>query len=799
MSLDEWFGSRIHWLFVAALGLTTAAVFRDFLLPIKSYLFKDIGSDTINSLYPQLVHIADYLRRWGLPEWSFSQGMGQNLYPDSLGDPFNSLLYLLGREKLVYGLAYVAVLKVLMAGALFHTFLRLRQMQPFTAGIFGLCLAFCGSMIVGGTWYVYSTTVVYAALALIASECLFLRRHTWLFPLTVALIAALNAIYIYLFGVFILSYLIVRYLEHDCRDSLTFPQLAARAVGLGLIGLALAAVFTLPSAMQMLESPRGGGPASARARLFGAPVFSLGDVRYYATIILRSYSSDLLGTGSAFRGWANYAEAPIHYCGLLCLLLAPQVFRTAWGQLRLAFSALTVGALLVHVFPWLRHAFWLFSGDWFRALSLFVSILLLLFSARALDAIVRRGSLNVPLLAGTWIVLMILLYFPYDFGGSQAVNETARVTAAVFLTLETVLTLALAQPQLRTIGQASLLAVVSLELFVFSSPAVNARPVVTVKELHERIGYSDETIDALRAIRAHDVGFFRVEKDYASSPAADRGLNDAKAQGYFGTSSFHSFNQPNYIRFLAGMGVIDPRVPEQTTWAPGLGERPVLQTFASLRYWLIRGDYRQQANTAQLLGSVGQVKILRNENFIPLGFGLESYVLESECRRLTGTAKDAVLLEAVIVPDSAARSYSRFAHWGSSSFPARYSFPEYAADARRCARNAMITASWDQNRIEGGFQSASPQVLVFSIPFDRGWTVRVDGRPAALRRIDFGVTGLEVGPGRHAIALRYRPPFVGEGLLLSVIGLLALATVGVLSISQRIHSSPPGGKVQTRS
>ena len=785
VSLGERLGGRMAWLFAALLGLTTAVLFRDFLWPIKSYLFRDIGSDTINSLYPQLDHIAAYLRRWGLPAWSFNQGMGQNIYPDSLGDPFNWLLYLLGPARVAYGLAYVAVLKVLIAGALFYAYLRLRRIERFAASIVSLCYAFCGTMILGGTWYVYSTTAVYAPIALIACECLLQRRRTWVFPLTVALIAALNPIYIWLFGIFVVVYLMVRYLEHDARDTLTILQLALRAAGLGLLGIAIAAVFVLPSALTMLQSPRGGGPASARSALLHAPVFALGAPLYYASIVLRSFSSDMLGTGSSFRGWSNYAESPMHYCGLLSLLLAPQLFSSLAGRVQAVIGALAAGALLVYALPWLRHAFWLFSGDWFRTLSLFLSILLLLFSARALHAVVVDRSCNPVLLIGTCALLLALLYFPYTFQHDRGnpVNEALQDAAAAFLVIETILLLALSRPNLRMAAEVGLLITVPLELILLSSPSVNDRPVISIDELGQRTGYADQTIDALRLIHRQDPGFFRVEKNYSSSPAAFAGLNDAKVQGYFGTSSFHSFNQPNYIRFLAGMGVIDPTVPAQTSWAPGLARRPVLDAFASVKYWLFRGDYRQApflSNTTRLVDSTGQVQVLENKYFIPLGFGLGRYASESQCRALSVNDRDAVLLEAFVIPDSAIAHYSRFARWDSGSGSV-YGIPEYIADARRCAQNAMSDLRWDQNRIEGSFSCPTPQILVLSIPFDAGWTARLDGKITPLRRIDFGLTGLEIDPGRHSIALRYRPPLVREGLVISVAGLLALAGIGVVS------------------
>lgn len=87
---------------VTLLVLLTAgmamALFREFLFLQKLYLFKDIGRDTVNVFFPRYVHIADMLRGGVVLQWSFQRGMGQNLFPAGLGDPFNRILPVAGPD-----------------------------------------------------------------------------------------------------------------------------------------------------------------------------------------------------------------------------------------------------------------------------------------------------------------------------------------------------------------------------------------------------------------------------------------------------------------------------------------------------------------------------------------------------------------------------------------------------------------------------------------------------------------------------------------------------------------------------
>src|SRR3954463_13156193 len=86
-------GARDYVVLLALLVACTMAVFHDFLLLNKTYLFKDIGSGSINAVHPHLVLLIAYLRESGIPFWSFRQGMGQNVFApgglaSSVGDPF---------------------------------------------------------------------------------------------------------------------------------------------------------------------------------------------------------------------------------------------------------------------------------------------------------------------------------------------------------------------------------------------------------------------------------------------------------------------------------------------------------------------------------------------------------------------------------------------------------------------------------------------------------------------------------------------------------------------------------------
>jgi hypothetical protein len=107
-------GRKAPLVVIGLIALICSAVFLDYLLFEKTYFFKDIGSDTCNLSYPYLGHVADYIKQFGVPKWSFNFGMGQSLFPFFLRDPFDILLYMAGKEHLYFGIVFKEVAKIIL-------------------------------------------------------------------------------------------------------------------------------------------------------------------------------------------------------------------------------------------------------------------------------------------------------------------------------------------------------------------------------------------------------------------------------------------------------------------------------------------------------------------------------------------------------------------------------------------------------------------------------------------------------------------------------------------------------------
>jgi hypothetical protein len=747
-------------------GIIALAVYWKFLTFQEAYLFRDVGSDSVNIAYPQVRHLFEYLRTEGAPGWSFNQGLGQDLYPFSWNDPFLLLLFAFRGANLPFGFIYMELAKLFAAGTFFYLFLRESKLVESACVAGALLYSFSSYIVLAGAWSSFSTEAVCCALLLYALER-FLRGGDWrLVPVALGLLALLQPFLLLPYALFFGPFAAVRFLDEKVGSPRACAAFLLRFFGAAVLGAALSGVFLLSDVRQMLMSPRG-GDASLFRMLSSAPVFALGGVVERVTALLRLYSSDLLGTGFAFRGWANYLEAPLFYCGLSALLLAPQAFAFMDARRRKLYGALAALILLPVVFPYFRYAFWAFGGNYYRTLSLFFVVAVLLLAATAWSRIETTKGVGRGTLAATLLVLLALLYGVPEAVGAPVI-EARRATIACLLIVDAALIFAMGLRKCAGFARPALLALIGFEAAWASWTTVVLRDVLTADELSAKTGYNDDTVEALAAIARADSSFYRVEKNYLSNPAFHAGLNDAKVQGYFGTTSYAQFNEPSYVAFLSEAGVVDPAKESDTRWLRGLRAYEKLMTLVGVKYFLAEGEKPVPARfAADPFGRYGDVTIYRNGRAFPLGVAFDRCLLRSEFRTLAQPERESALLDAFVVDDEAAcLGFPRFEPDSAPRGEAR----RYDASVRARKEEALILTARAQNEVAGTATLRSRKLLFFSIPFDAGWAARVDGAPEALARVDGGLIGLPLGAGTHRVELRFVPPLRDAGAALSLAG-----------------------------
>lgn len=102
----------------------------------------------------------------------------------------------------------------------------------------------------------------------------------------------------------------------------------------------------------------------------------------------------------------------------------------------------------------------------------------------------------------------------------------------------------------------------------------------------------------------------------------------------------------------------------------------------------------------------------------------------------------------------------------------------YAEQIEALRAESLDNVETNWRGLTGTISVSKDKFLCFSIPYDKGWTVYVDGKKAKLVQANIGFMGVELPTGDHDIELKYWPPGLTMGIVLSGIGL-----VGVIGLA----------------
>ena len=757
------------WLILLGLqGLLALLVLRDFLFGGLHFAYIDIGNDTYRQFVPYAMHLARTVAREGFPGWSFEIGLGG---PTAWlpGDAFALLNVIGGPDNVLPLRIWIYLLKIVLGGTSFFLLLRCMVTRWETAVIGALAYSFCGFVVVNGQWDPEATEFVFVPLILWAIVRHLRSGDLVVFPLVLALALVCGAFFVPL-SVFLLL-TCVAFVVTSSEPGAMFKRWLTGILPLAVIGYLLAAPLLLPVILQVLDSPRIGGGQSLFQKIWQDSLV-LNDWWLILAQIGGIFHKDIFGIGNAFQGYWNYLEGPEFFIGVTLFLLIPQLSRGSAVDRKVLLIA-ACGIAVYFMFPLIRYAAMGFAVPYFRVSTLWISVILLLLAVRALDQVIERG-LDGRLLAVSVAGYLLLLFLVATGDMGTRVSEAHVVKIVDLATLAgALLLLALLKILPARWLPLAILCAVLIETVQIAYPSyVEGRMPVS----RQRNAYSDASLEALREIRAMDKGVFRVEKTYDSVALAD-----AMAQDYMGIKSYSSHGS-GVVAFHIGTGLIPPTAGaaiNYTNWLPHAGARFMLNTLLGVKYIIARKPLQWPGFEA--VREARGYFIYRNVAALPLGIVQTKQVTASALSRLKALSqvnanimRDIVMINAVVVDKFIPEYGDQFdldELLGAKSMVLQ---DRYFGPAMALQETGLRIEQFSSNHIAGRINPAKAGILVFSIPYSRGWSLKIDGKETPMIRANFGMLATPVQPGAHSVELDFHLPGKGAGLLLGALGLALL-------------------------
>ena len=169
-----------------------------------------------------------------------------------------------------------------------------------------------------------------------------------------------------------------------------------------------------------------------------------------------------------------------------------------------------------------------------------------------------------------------------------------------------------------------------------------------------------------------------------------------------------------------------------------------------------------------------------------MGFTFDSYIRDDDYSAMKkGEMTDRLLVKDIILTEEQCAKYGKYMQEDDHAGEEVMSEEDFA---RHC-RNRAACACSEFEFTTSGFRAVSDiekeNLVFFSVPYDPGFTARVDGEEVVIEKVDGGLMAIPVPAGEHNIEFTYFP----AGLkVCSIISMLTAAVIIVGVIWENVRS-----------
>ena len=799
------------------LSASCSFIFRDYLYGNDLMIFNDIGSDTWQQYIMNYTSIVNHLRDGSFSLWDFNNGLGINQFNFNLFDPFLMLLYgvgvVLGPAHMLLYINVIQILKIMVAAFAFYWFLSQFSFSVPSKMITSYAYALNGFLLVWGQHYQFGTVVIYFPLMLLFCEKFIQKKKgKALFPVMVFLCGIYSVYFTYMCLAATGLYLLFRILM---LDGLTWKERIQRFL-LGcaemIMGVGMSLVVFLPMAEVLLDVSSRLESDGTGLLDFLRQCFTPYSRKFYLSMLKRMFSSNLQNGYGLAKGpqqyVMNYYEDPVLFCSTLAVFLNVQFLavlrkadmtkrakRVLYGvaALILVGTALPVGGTVFNYFtlPTQRYTFVLMT-------------VFLLLMAWMWDYMRKGGKLNLVLILAVTALMGWAYWCGYEQAGFQEYRTNILILTVTGILTAVCLTLLcfLKDTQIRNV----ILGVMGVVLVVnvVSEGGTNYQNRVTMKKTdvpaevmvqetqrYEEMRTSDDKeikyraeiekpqdffremyrvdlADCLNYLKENDPTFYRVEKDYISGTVS----MDSSGQGYRGISTYNSVMNGNVKEF------VETCYPElffadhnhYTFW--NNVDDNWLAAFLGVKY-ILSGNGEPDETKYKLLDQVGSLYIHENVLDAQTAHFYTQDISEESLKELcTEENREELLGEAIALED------------GTEIGDASEIQTLKSEEQETAEQNSSVTLDAPQKDsvVTGSVHAEADGYALFMIPYEKGWSLTIDGEKAELLRGDIGFLAGEVPEGDHTILLTFEAPGLKAGTRGSVLFWILFAQSRLLII-----------------
>lgn len=649
---------KVYLYYTLLFALTAVMVYLPFMRAGKSFVH---AKDGLYQHYNAFVYLGTYIRsiirnlltshKLVIPMWEFGIGYGADILTTlsyyCIGDPFAlvSVVTPVRYADIVYSI--LIVLRLYLAGFFFCMYAGKMHRDDFSAMCASLGYAFCGFALYAVLRHpFFATPMICLPLLLIGAEKILKKESPSLYIFMVFISCISNYYFFYQVVLILVLYVVIRCVTTD-EKAVRLRDLAVvcgKFAGLALIGIAMAAVIFLPSAMAFLSSNRLNA---------GYQYNILYPLRYYKALAGAYIANKTPGY------WTYIGLSPVVAAGAGALFIEKK------GQRWLKWIImLTTIFLLIPFFGHVFNGLGYVCNRWSFAYAFFLAYAF----ACMLPAIMSMEKKEKQR-----FIFLLVIYSAACIVFRESRREAVFMSCVIlWVSVAVILNgrdirLWLQERGIRfaeSIVQCLVAAFVLLGIWCNSHYVYADEGDWDAANAHDAGGcYADitEITGLAEELIGRDDTFYRLdihEGDYKDG-GSNGGRNALISEHISTTSMYWSVLSPYIISYMAGNSAYGGANFEYRN----LQSRALLLPFAAAKYYVHAGDgeYEEQADVPcgySYLGKKVSVKgnlytVYQSNYALPLGYTYDAYITADEYNAMKTEERQQAMLQGIVLEDSA--------------------------------------------------------------------------------------------------------------------------------------------------
>lgn len=704
--------------------------------------------------------------------WNWQTDLGVNFVGSysfyTLGSPFFWLAALFPVSVSQYLMAPLMALKLGLSSLFAFIFIRRFVKKAESALIGGILYAFSGFSLYNIFFNHFHEAICFFPLLLIGLEEVVINKRRGALAISVAINAFVN--YFFFIGecVFLVIYFIIR-ISCDKRFRIGVGDFFCLAFE-SVVGVLIAGILFVPSIYQVLDIPRSTNILTDSSFMF----FGY-EQRYGLLLEAMFFPPEVPARTNMFTAanakWSSVAlYLPLFsMAGVIAFMKGA---KKHWGRI-------VVAVCLVMAFvPGLNSAFTLFNNNYYTRWFYMPTLIMCLATVYALensDKCDMKFGIKFSAVAVGVISLIVLLHPTKQEITDSAGNKTGetallpnivQVSPAVYVQIAIAVLFLIMLGVLvrkRRTANASQLGSAILTMTFISSMLLGYYFVGYGRILGPHVGNYNATVNA--DIYIDDDEFYRME-----SLGEINNVN--MLWDMSSLKSFTSIIPSATFELYELLGITRDvnSAPDNVNYA--------LRSMARVKYFVIRSDYDDEKlgealddlKLYEYHSTQGDYDIYINNYALPMGFAYDSYITSDDITSAAKGYMDKLLCRTVVLSEEQSEKYKHLYDHLDISRTQTITLEQFKKDAEKRIAAGIKSFMITDNGFSARTEYADDELVVFSVPYDNGWSATVNGEPVTVEKVNGGLCAVPVSKGACDIEFTYTTPGAKLGAMCSIGG-----------------------------